>query len=181
MKKIFTLVLLATIINSCCNNKDTIIYNLTNEEKALLPYEKQDVIVLKSNNGTISNGTVLEKTTSLKETNVLTEYACKEVMGESIAVRFNIDNSPYYMTLDKLNDSRIDLSISSNAGKENQITFYCSIGNLNSFGTVSLNGEVFENSIKVYGDVPNNTLIYSKTNGIEFILFADGTWYKRVE
>ncbi len=26
-----------------------------------------------------------------------------------------------------------------------------------------------------------NKVIYSKTNGIEFILFEDGTWYKRVE
>ncbi len=44
MKKLFLLLILATIITSCCNNKDTIIYNLTNEEKTLVPYEKQDVI-----------------------------------------------------------------------------------------------------------------------------------------
>ncbi|SRR5690606_17300152 len=178
MKNILILILLITISASCCNNKDTIIYNLTNEEKALVPYKKLDVITWQNNNGNVFDGTVLETTTSLRE---IAEYDCKEFIGESVEIRFNIDNSPYSMTLDKWDGSRIDLSISSNAGRENQITFYSSITDINNFGTVNFNGEVFENSIKINGNLPNNTLIYSKTNGIEFILFEDGTWYKRVE
>ena len=177
MKNVLFLLLLITA-SSCCNNPDTITYNFTNDEKALVPYQKQDVVKWQNNEGSVFNVNILEKTSQIRERS---SYDCKSFEGETIEVKFNIDNSPYYLTLDKWDDSRIDLSISSNIGKGNQITFYSSINKTSSFGTVEFNGEIFENSIEINGNVPNNTLIYSKTNGIEFILFEDGTWYKRVE
>lgn len=177
MKKLL-LLLLFIIVSSCCSNKDNITYNFTNEEKTLVPYQEQNVLKWQNSEGSTFNGIVLSKNSKIRE---ISDSDCKQIEGESIEVRFNISDSSFYLTLDKWDGSSVDLSISSNAGRENQITFYNSITDINNFGTVNLNGEVFENSIKIDGNLPNNTLIYSKTNGIEFILFEDGTWYKRVE
>ncbi|MBA5792388.1 MULTISPECIES: hypothetical protein [unclassified Flavobacterium] len=179
MKKLFSLIILVTIITSCCNNKDTIIYNFTTDEKAFVPYEKQTVIKWEDNTGAVFNGIVSEKTSRMSE---ISDQDCKEIIGESSEIRFTIDDSIYTVSLNKWDNSRIDLIVSpNNTIQNNDISFYKSFLNINDFGTVNFNGEVFENSIKINGNVPNNTLIYSKTNGIEFILFADGTWYKRVE
>ena len=49
---------------------------------------------------------------------------------------------------------------------------------------LDLSGFTFNNVLlleKTTEDGNINKIIYSKTNGIEFILFEDGTWYKRVE
>lgn|GEM_PF-2082522 len=49
---------------------------------------------------------------------------------------------------------------------------------------IELSGFTFNNVLvleKITEDGTINKIIYSKTHGIEFILFQDGTWYKRVE
>ena len=54
----------------------------------------------------------------------------------------------------------------------------------NALQNITLNGFSFNNVLvleKVSEGGTINKVIYSKTNGIEFILFEDGTWYKRVE
>ena len=54
----------------------------------------------------------------------------------------------------------------------------------NALQNITLNGFSFNNVLvleKVSEGGSINKIIYSKTNGIEFILFEDGTWYKRVE
>ena len=59
--------------------------------------------------------------------------------------------------------------------------------NNNKLETIQINGFTFENVLvleKNTHETPDglvNKIVYSKTHGIEFILFEDGTWYKRVE
>ncbi len=178
MKNFFLFLILITLISSCCSNKDTIAYHFTNDEKMIIPYENQDIIKWKNNDGIVFSGTVLHKTTEVRE---ISDYDCKSFEGENTEIKFDMDSNSYYVSLMKWDDSRLDLSVSKNIGQDNPITFDAPFFQKNNFGTVEFNGEVFENSIKMNGNLPNNALIYSKTNGIEFILFEDGTWYKRVE
>lgn len=54
----------------------------------------------------------------------------------------------------------------------------------NALQNITLNGFSFNNVLvleKVLEGGTINKIIYNKTKGIEFILFEDGTWYKRVE
>ena len=92
MKNILIPILLILICSSCCNNKDVITYNLTNEEKALVPYEINNIIKWQDNTGSIFESTVLTKTSQLRE---ISDYDCKLFEGEIIEIRFTIDNSPF--------------------------------------------------------------------------------------
>lgn len=55
----------------------------------------------------------------------------------------------------------------------------------NLLNDIELSGFTFNNVLlldkKIYKNGSINKILYSKPNGIEFILFEDGTWYKRVE
>ena len=181
MKNFFLFLILITLISSCCTNKDTITYNFTTEEKAFLPYQAQTVIKWQNNNGDTFSGTTSDKTVSVKE---ISDYDCKSFESEEINIFVTINNEHYSISFEKRGPNNINLNISQSVNGIPKRGFGVDVSHF-GFTTIEFNNETFNDAIKLTaygdGDVYLGTLIYSKTNGIEFILFEDGTWYKRVE
>jgi len=181
MRKYCLLLILSTLVSSCCTNKDTITYNFTTEEKAFLPYQAQSIIKWQNNSGDVFNGSTSDKKVLVKE---ISDYDCKSFEGEEINIYVTINNENYSISLEKRGSNDIDLNISQSVNGIPTRGFGVDVSHF-GFTTIEFNNKTFNDAIELTaygdGDVYLGTLIYSKTNGIEFILFEDGTWYKRVE
>ena|SRR5690554_4057438 len=183
MRKIFSILFLTIIIIGCrCENTETI-YTLTDQEKSIIPYLLQDTVRWNDNNNNTYNGIV---------TNSKEDYFFDSGIGEEcISLKFNyllkdilINNIKYSVVLNKRDEYTLHLSIQEYDNDKIIKSFITSI-TLDSFTIIEFNGETYENAVllkeSVLDGMPFGHLIYSKTHGIEFILFEDGTWYKRVE
>jgi len=183
MRKIFSILFLTITIISCkCEETETI-YTLTNQEKSIIPYLLQDTVRWSDNNNNIFNGIV---------TNSKEDYFFDSGIGEEcISLKLNylmkdilINSTKYRVFLNKRDEHSLHLSIQEYDNDKITKSFIASI-TLNSFTTIEFNGETYENAVLLKESVLDGEsfghLVYSKTHGIEFILFEDGTWYKRVE
>lgn len=170
------LLLLLFTVSSCCNETETI-YTLAKHEKDLIPYKLQDVVKWTDNNSTIHTGII----TQMKDEYIIFDELCNTTKINELSCFIKINNEEYHIMLSKKDhNEKTNLSISQIT--ENQIHNLSFINNIttDSFKNITFNGEVFDNAIKLES-YNKSTLIYSKTSGIEFILFNDGSWYKRVE
>ena len=176
MKKLFSIVFLMVFIINCGCNETLTVFTLTQQEKDLVPYKLNDVVKWTDNNSTVYNGIVNE----IKDKYSESEKDCNTVKFNDLIHYIQFDDFKYSITISKSNIIRLGIHEYTN----DQSTKYFT-GNPNDFATVEFNGQTYENAIllkqSVLDDMPFGHLVYSKTNGIEFILFEDGTWYKRIE
>lgn len=174
------LLLLLIAAGSCCSNIETITYKLSEEEKALVPYQKQQTVKWQNNNGAIINGTVLDRSVSITD---ISDHDCKRFEGENISTTISINQERYTVSLEKKDTDRAGLYVLQKIGDRTISIFGTDLSHF-GFGTVYFNDEKFNEAVKLEitdGDGKiSDILIYTKKNGIEFILFQDGTWYKRV-
>jgi len=180
MKKIFIFLLLAIITVSCKCEETVTVYTLTDQEKTIVPYLLNDAVKWKDNNNIIHNGSVVKNTVDYSEGGSRGED-CNILKYNRLINIIEINEERYEIVL--LKNTSISFYI-SRFKEEKAQTFYPTMS-LNNFSTIEFNGETYENAILLKQSVldgePFGHLVYSKTNGIEFILFEDGTWYKRVE
>lgn len=180
MKNLFFLLSLITI-SSCCSNRDIIRSTFTNEEKLFIPYREHDVVKWNKHNGETIIGTVTNYNISIDRDS--DEY-CTTYEREYLDVNLLMDNEHYSISLSKMSENNLNLNISQSINEVPKRGFGVSISHY-GFTTIEFNNETFNDAVKLEaygeGDIYLGTLIYSKTNGIEFILFEDGTWYKRAE
>ena len=181
MKKMI-LLLFIVLLTSCCKQTVTV-YELTQEEKEVIPYLKNSIFKWQTNTGLILEGEVTE----ISETKDFDQSDCEEYYFEKKYANLKTDQYNYGVSITKKGTGEVDLLITI-YHLDNSFTdlpqFIKSSNNL-VFSTINFNNETFTNAIIIDAYDTNgnvkSTLIYSKTNGIEFILFEDGTWYKRVE
>lgn len=182
MKKLFSIIFLIVFIISCSCNEEMVTFDLTEQEKTIVPYELNDAIKWIDHNSVINNGIVSE---------VVNRYNydyedCKTINYNIGVYSIQFDNFKYSIALDKRSTNETDFIIQEHVDNDIRNSFvkqqYIT---LDDFTTIEFNGETYENAVllkqKGTDSMPFGNLVYSKTNGIEFILFEDGTWYKRVE
>jgi|SRR5690606_19480396 len=180
MKKIFPFLLLILITFSCKCEETLTVYTLTDQEKTIVPYVLNDAIKWKDNNNIIYNGSVVKNVVDYSDGGGRGED-CNIIQHNRLINILEINSERYEIVLKK--NTSISFYISRYNNEVGQ-TFYPTV-QLNNFSTIEFNGDTYENALLLKESVldgePFGYLVYSKTNGIEFILFADGTWYKRVE
>ena len=180
MKKLFLILVLIGITISCGCNEEVVTFTLTEQEKSIVPYKLNNTVQWTDNNSTIFNGTVNE----IKDNYSEGGRGCEVVRLNRLLNFIQFNDFKYEVGLDKMGNTDVNLVIQEYI--DNKITKAFMRGiKLEHFTTIQFNGETYENAVlvkqSVLDDMPFGHLVYSKTNGIEFILFEDGTWYKRVE
>jgi len=179
MKKIFPFLLLILITFGCKCEETLTVYTLTEQEKTVVPYRLNDVVKWTDDN-IAYNGNVIKITDDYAER----DRDCDITKFNQRISYISFDDFQYSILLNKNNLSSIDLVVQEIVNSKVTKSFGKSV-TLDSFTTIEFNGETYNNSVLLKENVldgePFGHLVYSKTNGIEFILFEDGTWYKRVE
>ena len=173
--------MLLTVVAVSCKCEETLtVYTLTEEEKTI-PYQFVQSINWVDNNNITHNGSVIKITEDFDEGGSRGED-CSRVQYNRLISYIQFNNYKYEILLEKRSQTDVALVIQEYV--DNTITKSFT-GNPKDFTTIEFNGETYENAILLKQSVldgePFGHLVYSKTNGIEFILFEDGTWYKRVE
>lgn len=180
MKKIFVLMLLTIIIVGCKCEETLTVYTLTEEEKAI-PYQLHQSINWVDNNNITHSGSVIKITEDYNIDGGGPEE-CYEVQYNRLISHIQFNNFKYEILLEKRSQTDVDLVIQEYIDNTTTKSF---TGNPKNFTTIELNGETYENAILLkqrgVNNMPFGHLVYSRTNGIEFILFEDGTWYKRIQ
>lgn len=180
MKNLFSIIFLIVFIISCGCNEEVITFDLTDQEKTIVPYKLNDVVKWIDINNTVYNGVLTE----IKDRYYEEHEDCTFLRLNSILYYIEFNNFKYSISLDKSTITTTYLTIQEYVDNDVKKSFIRGI-KLEDFTTVEFNGEIYENAVlikqSVLGGETFRHLVYSKTNGIEFILFEDGTWYKRVE
>ncbi len=178
------LAITAFLFIGCCNSKDVIKYQFEDSEKEYVPYSlNQNVTFINNENDTIT-GIIIEKTTTTESIN---EGTCSEVEFDVINSTVQLsDYSAFNIRLTKYNfPTFFEISFIKNNISQSFIPIYDHFSKM-EFRNITFNNINFENAV-LFNTLPNEngeitgSIIYSKTRGIEYILFKDGTWYKRVE
>ena len=176
MKKLFSIVFLIAFTVSCSCNETLTVFTLNEQEKTIVPYKLNDTVQWVDNKNATYKGIVNDVIDRYSED----KTDCDRVKFNDLLHYIEFDNFKYLITISKSNIIRLGIHEYANDKSTKYFT-----GNPNDFATVEFNGETYENAIllkqSVLDDMPFGHLVFSKKNGIEFILFKDGTWYKRVE
>lgn len=142
----------------------------------------KNIAFINNENETFS-GSVTEKTLKSETSQ---RGNCSEIIYEKITAKIQLKNSEFFfITLTKNDLSTLFvISYTNDDTQKDYLTIYKDFSEI-IFTNISFNNLNFENAVLLNtrnenGEIVSN-IVYSKTNGIEFILFADGTWYKRVE
>ena len=179
MKKIFIFLLLAVVAVGCKCEETLTVFNLTEEEKALIPYQLHQSVNWVDNNNITHNGSVITITEDYDVGDNGPEE-CGVVKYNRLNSYLQFNNFKYLISISK--DYSISFGIHELVNDKSTKYF---TGNPKDFKTIEFNGETYDNAIllkeSVLDDEPYGHIVYSKTNGIEFILFEDGSWYKRIE
>lgn len=180
MKKLFSIVFLIVFTISCGCNETLTIFTLTDQEKAIVSYKLNDAVQWIDNNNTTHNGIVNDVIDRYSED----KTDCNRVKTNDLLHYLQFENFKYEITLVKMGQNYTRLVIQEYIDNRITKSFQRSI-KLDNFTTIEFNGTTYQNAVLLKQSVldgePFGHLVYSKTNGIEFILFEDGTWYKRVE
>ncbi|UUV22489.1 hypothetical protein [Paenimyroides aestuarii] len=183
MKKGLFLLLLTVIAVGCKCEETLTVYSLTEDEKALVPYQLNQTVKWIDHNNNIHNGLLSKITENFDEGGGRGED-CSRVQYNRLISYIQFNNFKYEILFEKRNPTEINLVIQEYIDNTITRSFIRGI-KLDSFTTIEFNGEAYENAALLKQSVLDGEafghLVYSKTNGIEFILFEDGTWYKRVE
>lgn len=184
MKKQFILFLFVSyFFIGCCNNPEIMTYRFNETEKEYVPYKLNETVMFITSETETLKG-------SISEINARTETSdrgnCTEIIYEKITSQIRLNNlETFYITLTKSDLSTpFVISYTKDGFQMDYTTKYKDFSEI-KFSNISFNNLSFENAIlfnthNENGEIISN-IVYSKTNGIEFILFEDGTWYKRVE
>lgn len=179
MKKILFFMLLIAVAVSCKCEETLTVYTLTEDEKALVPYQLHQTISWVDNNNNIRNGSVI-KITEDYDVGGSGPEECDEVKYNRLNSHLQFNNFKYLISISKSNIISLGIHEYINDKSTKYFT-----GDPKALKTIEFNGETYENAILLKQSVldgePFGHMVYSKTNGIEFILFEDGTWYKRVQ
>ena len=181
MKKLLLLLLIPFVFHSCKCEREEVGKNLlitenkeyVNTNKRIVEYYNQDNVIVKANFDGAK--TIISED---KEGPEVCSYITNEKATENFVFGSYSGTVFLYNTV---------LYIELYNGVERNVFNLLDIPDAkydNALQNITLNGFTFNNVlvfVKVSEGGSINKIIYSKTNGIEFILFEDGTWYKRVE
>ncbi len=181
MKNAFFLLLISLLLYSCKCEREEVGRNLLitenkeylNTNKRIVEYYNQDNVIVKANFDGAK--TIISED---KEGPEVCSYITNEKATENFVFGSYSGTVFFYNTV---------LYIELYNGVERNVFNLLDIPDAkydNALQNITLNGFTFNNVlvfVKVSEGGSINKIIYSKTNGIEFILFEDGTWYKRVE
>lgn len=179
MKNIFSLIILAITITSCNCKETTTTYTLSNEEKNIVPYSLNETVKWASAVDTV-NGYIY---------NITDRYGdngdnCNFIQNNTLLYYIKFTNFEYAIISTKIDNNTIELGAGEHINEIIKPYFVRSI-NLESFSTIEFNGETYHDAVLLKQSAatgaPYGNMVFSKTNGIEFILFEDGSWYKRLE
>jgi hypothetical protein len=181
MKNIFFLILISFVLYSCkCEKTEVERYLLKNENKEYtnvnmraIKYIDQDNNLIYSNfdgaKSILNEDRVGPEVCSYRTNEIVTEnFIIGPYIGQALFLNEILGVSLYNDT------ERYNLNIQS--FQANQYD--------NALQDITLQGYTFNNVLVLENsneDDIYSTIIYSKTNGIEFILFEDGSWYKRLD
>lgn len=172
--------MLLTAVAVGCKCEETLtVYTLTEEEKALIPYQLLQTVNWVDNNNITHSGSVI-KITEDYDVGGSGPEECDEVKYNRLNSHLKFNNFKYLISISKSNIISLGIHEYINDKSTKYFT-----GDPKALKTIEFNGETYENAILLKQSVldgePFGHMVYSKTNGIEFILFEDGTWYKRVQ
>lgn len=183
MKKILYFITVLSILSCQCNHDESGRYLIDDSDKAYLINYMSDIKYV-DQNGVEIIANFWDPRFQLEQSDVgmnacsydTTEYGNQEINVGNYNGTISLHHYPYLQIMLEDGFSQNYLKIM------NQIDI-----NLDhSLQNIAINGMEFQNVLVLentnkHGAWSINKILYSKENGIEFILFADDTWYKRVE
>src|SRR5690606_38791553 len=168
MKKIILLLLTIIVFGSCCKQRMTA-YDLTTEEKDLIPYLKNSTFKWQTSNDLILEGKVIDVTESK-------EYGgdgCEDYYFEQKKAILITEEYKHIVLVEKKGTEQTGLTMGTynlDSSFTNFKHFDINTVHLN-FSTITFNNETFTDAVRIdaYNEdrSVNSTLIYSKTHGIE--------------
>ena len=181
MKNFFLYSLIILFIGCTCNEEEVGRDNI-NEQNKVYCYNIDKVNNYITNNNTVINSSFLGFKILESKTNegpescryIVSQHAKQTFTVGSYNGNIRIDNSAFGITME-------------NGQFSNELVLGINSQIIDDYlQNISINGFNFQDVLVIENNgraTPSNItkVIYSKTNGIEFILFEDGTWYKRVE
>lgn len=182
-QKIINLLLCSILLTSCCSAEIIGRYPLTDEVKEILPYyTKIKTVKWQNETGSIFTGIV----DNYSEDNyVLSLNECDQEEYKSVKTVLYINNESYQITVTS-NKAPDFASLEIIRTQKGKATYFGAGFPVTAFTDVEYNNIEFKNVIVARVSITSyeqkeSLIFYSKTNGIEYIFFEDGSWYKRVE
>ena len=181
MKKILYFITMFSIFSCQCNHDESDRYLIDGSDKAYLINYMNDIKYVDQNGAEIIADFLnprfyFEQDESMSGCSYsTTEHGSQEVNIGNYNGIISLHHYPYLRIM-------LDDGVSQNyliISNQKDINLDHSLQNIDIYGMEFQNVLVLENTNK-YGAWNIEKILYSKTNGIEFILFADATWYKRV-
>lgn len=182
MKKLFSIVFLLVFIISCTCNEEEVGRNMITNSNLEYCTSQANSFTFYNNNSEIFTANFSGKKLFLQRSNVNPE-SCNYTVNQYAEEDINIGN---YNGKIRIDNTAIGITI-ENGQFSNELVLGINSHTIDdNLQDISINGFNFEDVLVIENNgraTPFNItkIIYSKTNGIEFILFEDGTWYKRVE
>ena len=181
MKKLFFLLLTSLLLYSCKCEREEVGKNLLkSENREYLKTNKRNVEYLNEDSNVIDTRFDGAKI-------ILTQVANGPEDCNYTTNEYAEENFVFGSYNGRIKYTNTDIVLELYNGIERNVFNILNISDAkydNALQNITLNGFSFNNVLvleKVSEGGSFNKIIYSKTNGIEFILFEDGTWYKRVE
>ena len=186
MKKInstflMTMFVMIFFVGCGCNNEELSKIIIDNNDKNYLKGSSENISFIdQDENNIIAN---LETVNYYTEQHEIGRDACEYNTYEYGNRVFKMGNYSGKISLEY--NSNLSIQVNNNVDYNNLVLKNPQEVNFdNLLNDIELSGFTFNNVLvleKVSEGGSINKIVYSKTNGIEFILFEDGTWYKRVE
>lgn len=185
MKKILTFCSLSLLLNSCtpnCDPFETERFLVSDSNKAyILPDERTDIYINNKGETTEINFDKVE----ISLGTFSDDHSCGYSTFENVRQIFKTGN---YLGNISIGQGFIDISISDYAVRNQFQAYSNQTSELDDLTTdVVIAGFSFTNVIELtqqnntqYSVWDMQTIIYSKENGIELIVFRDNTWLKKV-
>lgn len=189
MKFYKIIVVFLLIFSGCCKDEIVKIYRLNNFEKSLIPYNSYQELSFIDDEGNmiIANAqpkeSIIETRRPGPESCQLTEYE-----KEKSSLNFPFNDIVIRLDLESGSSTHFTL-IASSENTFNNGNFEIACEGLFNFSIqerltdVSINEFDFQN-VLIFQDCRESTeilqIVYSSINGVEFIEFKDGKWFKLV-
>lgn len=184
MKHFKFIIVFTLFFTGCCIIKHTDYYILTEFEQTLVSYNSfQDLnFVDEEGNTFIASSSPQE---NIFEVRYDERYGCDEIEFETITstLRFDSQDLFLHILLEAAEPSFMEFEIQSNG--TTVLNPICSLNDeieiQEQFQDITIQGSEYQNVLVIQScdsDSPISRIIYSTTNGIQFIEFESGKWWR---
>lgn len=181
MKQYHLIIFLILLITGCCKDELLFEYSLTNEEKSNIPYTLHQNINFLDEENNLTSG-VISAIENKKDTVYLHAEQCDQKEIETLTAILDLPSKDLQIEISLIADRSNKFNINILRGDsllDCEYSYSYEVQEL--YEDIIVEGFEYQNVIvfqDCHLDSGVETIIYSTTNGIEFVQFSNQSWLK---